>query len=77
MRSKSYLEAIHSDLFRRDHLPIDVVISPEREVAAAAMRRLSAPSAFDTEMFMDGKAQLLGIRIDEDCPIIVIRRYGN
>ena len=24
------------------------------------MRRLSAPSAFDTEMFMDGQAQLLG-----------------
>lgn len=70
LRSKSYLEAIHSDLYRRDHLPIDVVISPEREVAAAAMRRLSAPAAFDTEMFMEGKAQLLGIRIDEDCPIV-------
>ncbi|WP_170580630.1 Trk system potassium transporter TrkA [Ruegeria arenilitoris] len=70
LRSKSYLEAIHRDLYRRDHLPIDVVISPEREVAAAAMRRLSAPAAFDTELFMDGKAQLLGIRIAEDCPIV-------
>jgi len=70
LRSKSYLEAIHSDLYRRDHLPIDVVISPEREVAAAAMRRLSAPAAFDTELFMEGKAQLLGIRVDEDCPIV-------
>ena len=69
LRSKSYLEAIHSDIYRRDHLPIDVVISPEREVAAAAMRRLSAPSAFETELFMDGKAQLLGIRVDEVCEI--------
>lgn len=70
LRAKSYLEAIHRDLYRRDHLPIDVVISPEREVAAAAMRRLSAPAAFDTELFMDGMAQLLGIRLDEDCPIV-------
>ncbi|KAE9628501.1 Trk system potassium transporter TrkA [Parasedimentitalea maritima] len=70
LRSQSYLDAIYSDLYRRDHLPIDVVISPEREVAAAAMQRLSAPAAFDTETFMDGKAQLLGITIDEDCPVV-------
>jgi trk system potassium uptake protein TrkA len=70
LRSQSYLDAIYSDLYRRDHLPIDVVISPEREVAAAAMQRLSAPAAFDTETFMDGKAQLVGIKIGEDCPII-------
>ncbi len=70
LRSKSYLDAIYSDLYRRDHLPIDVVISPEREVAAAAMQRLSAPSAFDTETFIDGKAQLLGIAIDEECPVV-------
>ncbi|GHF59914.1 Trk system potassium transporter TrkA [Seohaeicola zhoushanensis] len=70
LRSQSYLNAIYSDLYRRDHLPIDVVISPEREVAAAAMRRLSAPAAFDTEVFMDGKAQLLGITIDENCPVV-------
>lgn len=70
LRSQSYLTAIYSDLYRRDHLPIDVVISPEREVAAAAMQRLSAPAAFDTETFMDGGAQLLGISIEEDCPIV-------
>lgn len=70
LRSQSYLDAIYSDLYRRDHMPIDVVISPEREVAAAALQRLSAPAAFDTERFMDGQAQLLGIQIDEECPIV-------
>ena len=39
LRAQSYLDAIYSDLYRRDHLPIDVVISPEREVAEAALRR--------------------------------------
>ncbi len=70
LRAQSYLTAIYSDLYRRDHLPIDVVISPEREVAEAAMKRLSASAAFDTEIFMDGKAQLLGLAIDEDCPVV-------
>jgi trk system potassium uptake protein len=70
LRSQSYLDAIYSDLYRRDHLPIDVVISPEREVAAAALQRLAAPAAFDTEVFMDGDAQLLGITLDEDCPVL-------
>jgi len=70
LRSQSYLDAIYSDLYRRDHLPIDVVISPEREVAAAALQRLAAPAAFDTEVFMDGAAQLLGITLDEDSPVL-------
>ena len=58
------------DLYRRDHMPIDVVISPEKEVAAAALQRLSAPAAFDTETFMDGMAHLIGIQIDEGCPVV-------
>ncbi|MDF1726979.1 MAG: Trk system potassium transporter TrkA [Sulfitobacter sp.] len=70
LRSQSYLDAIYSDLYRRDHMPIDVVISPEKEVAAAALQRLSAPAAFDTEVFMDGEAHLLGITIEEDCPVV-------
>jgi trk system potassium uptake protein len=70
LRSQSYLDAIYSDLYRRDHLPIDVVISPEREVAEAALQRLAAPATFDTESFMGGKAQLLGIALDDDCPVI-------
>ena len=70
LRAQSYLDAIYADLYRRDHLPIDVVISPEREVAEAALQRLAAPAAFDTESFLEGNAQLLGIHIDADCPVI-------
>ncbi|ATI42150.1 Trk system potassium transport protein TrkA [Pacificitalea manganoxidans] len=70
LRSQSYLDAIYSDLYRRDHMPIDVVISPEREVAEAALQRLAAPAAFDTESFLDGQAQLLGIALDADCPVL-------
>ncbi|RNF35951.1 Trk system potassium transporter TrkA [Paracoccus methylarcula] len=70
LRSSAYLDAIYSDLYRTDHLPIDVVISPEREVAKAALQRLDAPSTFDVETFLDGKMQLLGIVLEEDCPAL-------
>lgn len=70
LRSQSYLDAIYSDLYRRDHMPIDVVISPEREVAEAALQRLAYPAAFDTESFLDDKARLIGLQIDEDCPVV-------
>ncbi|MCV2872880.1 Trk system potassium transporter TrkA [Defluviimonas sp. WL0050] len=70
LRAQSYMDAIYSDLYRRDHLPIDVVISPEREVAEAALQRLAAPATFDTESFMNGKAQLLGISLSEECPVL-------
>ncbi|MFN3642290.1 MAG: Trk system potassium transporter TrkA [Gemmobacter sp.] len=70
LRAQSYLDAIYSDLYRKDHLPIDVVISPEKEVAEAALQRLAAPATFDTEAFMDGRAQLLGIALDDNCPVL-------
>ncbi|MDO5647825.1 Trk system potassium transporter TrkA [Paracoccus sp. (in: a-proteobacteria)] len=70
LRAQSYLEAIYSDLYRTDHLPIDVVISPELEIAKAALQRLSAPSTFDVEVFLRGQVQLLGIALDPDCPAL-------
>ncbi|WP_224814874.1 Trk system potassium transporter TrkA [Hasllibacter sp. MH4015] len=70
LRAQSYLDAIYSDLYRRDHLPIDVVISPEMEVAEAVLNRIASPSTFDIESFLGGDAQLLGVDLDEDCPVL-------
>ncbi len=70
LRSQSYLDVLYSDLYRRDHMPIDVVISPEREVADAALKRLATPKAFDAETFLEGKVQMLGLTLDEDCPVV-------
>jgi trk system potassium uptake protein TrkA len=70
IRAQNYLATQYADLYRMDQLPIDVIISPEREVAEAALQRLAAPATFDTEVFMNGRAQLLGIMLDEDCPVL-------
>ena len=70
IRAQPYLDTIYADLYRRDHMPIDVVISPEREVAEAALQRLAAPATFDTESFLGGRVQLLGIHLDESCRVL-------
>ena len=43
---------------------------PELEVAEAALKRLSFPNAFECENFLDNKAQLLGLLIEENCPVV-------
>jgi trk system potassium uptake protein TrkA len=70
LRAPAYLNAIYSDLYRQDHLSIDVVISPEYAVADAVMQRLAAPAAFDIEGFLDGRAQLVGITLDSACAVL-------
>ncbi len=71
VRAQSYLNVEYSDLYRREHLPIDVIISPEREVAETALRRLRTPAAFDTETFLDHKTHLVGLTLDEDCAVLM------
>ncbi|PTV96981.1 trk system potassium uptake protein TrkA [Rhodobacter aestuarii] len=70
LRAQTYMAPQYADLYRRDHLPIDVIISPEREVADAAIQRLLAPATFDTESFLNGAVQLLGIALEEECPVL-------
>ena len=70
LRTPAYLDAIYSDLYRTDRLPIDVVISPEREVARVALQRLDAPSTFEADSFLDERAVLYGLRLDTDCPVL-------
>ncbi len=70
VRAQSYLEARWRDMFRRDHMPIDVIISPEIEVADSVLRRISAPGAFESTPFLDGRVRLVGTQLDADCALL-------
>lgn len=70
VRHQSYLHPMWSNLFSRDHMPIDVIISPEIEVAHAVTRRLEMPGAFEMIPLVDGKVKLLGVRCEENCPLV-------
>lgn len=70
IRAENYLHPRFANLFSRDKIPIDVVISPEREVAAAVIRRLRTPAAFDLKSFADDRIWAVGLRLEETCPIL-------
>jgi trk system potassium uptake protein TrkA len=70
VRHQSYLDPMWANLFSRDHMPIDVIISPELEVARAIARRLEIPGAFDVIPLADGKVSMLGVHCTEECPIL-------
>ena len=70
LREQSYLNPRYSDLFRREHMPIDVIISPEREVSLAALDRVAYPQAFDVHEYFQGKALLIGLQLDADCAVL-------
>ena len=70
VRAQSYLADEWKNLFSREHLPIDVVISPEIEVGEAVLRRLYEPGAFETVSFADGKVSVMGISCGDECPVV-------
>lgn len=70
IRAQSYLQAEYSDLFLRENLPIDVIISPELEVGEVVLRRIALPGATDVLRFSDDKIVGLAIECQEECPVI-------
>ncbi len=70
IRQQSFLEPMWSTLFSRDNMPIDVIISPEREVARAVGRRLQVPGAFEMIPLAGDRVKLLGIRCRANCPLL-------
>lgn len=69
IRAQNYLKPSFSHLFTREHMPIDVIISPEVEVARAVNRALHVPGAFDMIPFAEDEVRLIGVHIEEECPI--------
>ncbi len=70
VRAQNYLQPVWADLFTADHMPIDVRISPEIEVARAVRRRLHVPGSFDVIPMVEDKIKVIGTRLNQDCPIL-------
>ena len=69
IRTKDFLEGKWGKLYNKSNIPIDVIISPEREVAKSLYRRLEAPGALDNVPFGKNKVKMLEISIEKNCPI--------
>ena len=70
IRSPEYLDTKYINLYDNINLPIDVIISPEIEVAKSLQRKLEAPGALDNVNFAKNKISMLEIEINEKCPIV-------
>jgi len=73
IRSQDYLNPKFTRVYNKENLPIDVIISPEIEIAKSIQRKLEAPGALDNVPFANNKIRLLEILINEDCPLINIK----
>ena len=73
IRSQDYLNPKFTKVYNKENLPIDVIISPEIEIAKSLQRKLEAPGALDNVTFADNKIRLLEILINEKCLLQNIR----
>ena len=73
IRSQDYLNPKFSKVYNKENLPIDVIISPEIEIAKSIQRKLEAPGALDNVPFADNKIRLLEISVNKSCPLINIK----
>jgi trk system potassium uptake protein TrkA len=69
IRSQDYLNPKFTKVYNKENLPIDVIISPEIEIAKSLQRKLEAPGSLDNVPFANNKIRLLEILIDGNCPI--------
>ena len=73
IRSQDYLNPKFSKVYNKENLPIDVIISPELEIARSIQRKLEAPGTLDNVPFADNKIRLIEIIVNENCPIANIK----
>ncbi|MBD1134650.1 Trk system potassium transporter TrkA [Pelagibacterales bacterium SAG-MED48] len=73
IRSQDYLNPKFTRVYNKENLPIDVIISPEIEIAKSIQRKLEAPGTLDSVPFADNKIRLLEILINDNCNLINIQ----
>lgn len=70
LRQRAYLDPAWANLFSRAHMPIDVIISPEYEVAKTVMERLALPGSTNVIRLAKGQLTLIGVMIEPSCPLV-------
>ena len=70
IRSSNFLNPNYENLFTRENIPIDVIISPEKEIADSILKNITLPGAFEIIEFGEKKISFLGVNIDENCKVV-------
>lgn len=68
--SEYFLNPLWNTLYSDKNLPVDLVISPDVEIAKAILDLLEIPGTTAVFPLVDGKLYLLGFKCSESCPLI-------
>ena len=82
VESEYFLNPLWNTLYSDRHLPVDLVISPDIEIAKSILNLLDVPGASSVFPLLDNNLYLLGIKCTPSCPLIntevsEIKRYYN
>ncbi len=67
IRQQDYLKGEWQNLYTKNNLPIDAIISPEQEVADAFHRRIISPGTIDMVELSEKQLKLIGFKCDNNC----------
>ncbi len=67
IRHQDYLKGEWQNLYTKNDLPIDAIISPEQEVAVAFHRRIISPGTIDMVELSEKQLKLIGFKCDHNC----------
>lgn len=70
VRNQNLFKPEWNHLYHPDHLPIDVMISPETEVAQTISRNLNISHAFEVISLAGDRLQVIGIKIESKSPVL-------
>lgn len=70
IRSQEYLSTTWSALYNTENIPVDVIISPEREVASYIAENLSYTGGFDMFTLFDNMVQSIATFCTQDSKLI-------
>jgi trk system potassium uptake protein TrkA len=67
IRQQDYLKGKWQNLYTKNNLPIDAIISPEQEVASAFHRRIISPGTIDMVELSEKQLKLIGLKCEHNC----------
>ena len=67
--SEYFLSPLWNTLYNEKSLPVDLVISPDQEIAHHILALLSVPSAKEVYTFNNGRFVLFSFQCDSECPL--------
>jgi trk system potassium uptake protein TrkA len=71
IRSRNYTDPKYkAKLFNDNHMPVDVMITPEQVVTDYIQKLVEQPGALQVLDFADGNIQLVGLRAVKDGPLV-------